>query len=462
MARTVLESGSFREIPHSVWNATYVEQKTFLERNLQEETEYIKENWHTEDLPENWVDLPGIGFMIGYQMGFLDSEKFQPFSLEERVEKWTKLTKYSLKSWVMEYLAGRGVLPGLQTLEFEEGRWKYKDDLHGAGLELNETLSKKEANGLVWDMYANTIKPYFVSGTSAITYSPSGKRMPNEDGIMIDYPDSRHTFMEKRGKYIFTYTIANDFEPNEHAELANELQKLGVQNPYTFTNESIAEDFIAHPTLFSTPGVKLSHILSLMGNIREKNGKKYVYKEKTASDLIAESLSWESMWDYDDVAKRFVEEFVDFSLAKSWTKETLKEALSVTILRLSKYVKNKEEAKQKIVFENRSGVSYQSYGQDSYTVTNHNYYTYTQYSGGNYGQTFRKVAATPGCAGGGQSSYSDSYETSYETIIAGTAVEKECVHCPFCEQSVTAIYTPNKIICKSCRKSADRKPSIQY
>lgn len=455
---------SGRTVQHDTLNP---QEKTFEQRNLQEEITHLRKNWKKEDLPENWVDLPGIGFMIGYQMGFLDSEKLKPFSKHERVAKWTKLSVSSLKSWTMEYLAGKGVLPGLQTLEFEEGRWKYKDDLHGAGFELDETLSKKEANGLVWDMYINTIKPYFVTGTSAVTYSKSGKRMPGEDGVMINYVDSRHTFMEKRGKYIFTYTIANDLEDGEHVEFANELQKLGVQNTYTFTNESTAEDFIAHPTLFNTSGVKLSHILSLMGEIRERHGKKYVYKEKTASDLITESLSYKSLWDYDDVTKRFVEEFKEFSLAGDWnddTKDILKEALSVTILRLSKYVKDKErneKVNSTVTYTNGNSVTVFEDEQAKKA-----YYVYSN-SNSSYGNVFTEVAAIPGCAGGGTNENNptgstpydvSSFESLFKTFFGRKERTLEC-HCPKCDPDkkkgkVKAIIGNGKITCPRCNESA--------
>ena len=386
---------------------------TFLERNLQEEIDHLRNNWQKEKLPKNWVDLPGVGFMLGYQMGFLDSPKLKDLSLERKKELWISLTEYSLRSWIGEYLVQDPVLPGLLRFRFENGRYILKDPLHGAGFNLAETLSKKERNGVVYDTYVNKIAPFFKIGRLAVVNSTHGDGLPDEDGVMIKYPESRLTVlkMQENGEDIPTYTICNDFDYQEHGELMTRLYTLSGQKDPHLTKDSSPEDFMASPALFDGSTVtQIEDIVEIMAKIRAKKNTRRIYRDKTIDDVLAAAKDWNKLWDYDDVTKTFINQWVDYSRSlKDWSYKNVKEALAATILRLSRYVLRKEEEKKiRTLYPElpQNVIPFDPRLMDGYS----------------FGGALRNVAKIPGCAGGGtkdKRSFAYQFNRAFKTILGG-------------------------------------------
>lgn len=390
--------------------------------NLVETILHLRDHWEEEGLPKDYINLPGIGFMISTQMGFLNSGRLVNLDFQQRRELFTRLSDYSLRSWVGEYLAQRATLPGLLTISNEEDGIKLRDTLHGAGMELEDTLSKKERNQVPYDVYINTVKPFLinaVSGSMAVINSPSGPSgMSDETGKMIDYPTSRLSILVKDGKNVFIYTVSNDFSNEEHRELISRLRRYAGMEPSNLTEDSPVEDYIKNVALFDYKTMPLSpkDIINIMGQVRPSP---YIYQNRTFDTVRGEVEDWKSLWHYDSFTDRFINEFTHFVRHQKWDSKTLKEAMAVTILRLSRHVLEKEKNVSRL-----PGL------EDTVDI-----YDYDDpadlYRFGNFGDVYKKVKTIPGCAGGGETSeneFSKQFDAAAHTIF-GEEVENDSSLC---------------------------------
>lgn len=438
MAVAVLERGIYYNYPQGIPRSVRDDNRendSLRNGTLDQVITYLRDNWQEEKLPKNWEDLPGVGFMIGYQMGFLDSPKLKDLSLERKKELWISLTEYSLRSWVGEYLAQKAVLPGLMIIEFEDGKWKLKDPLHGAGFDLEETFSKRERNGVPYDTFINKIKPFFASakdGASVVVQSPSGEGMPDEKGVKVKYPDSHKTYLIKQDKYIYTYTVCSDFDYSEEAELLKALHTKSGQEIPNVSKESLAEDFIAHPALFPK-GFSASEFIEEIAKVREKKNTRHLYHNKTIDDALLDVKDWNGLWDYDSVTKEFINQWAYYCRnLKDWNYKNVKEALAATILRLSRYVLRKEEDKK-----------IRKYNPD--LPLNVIPFDPRLMDGYSFGGVLKKVTEIAGCAGGGKKSFASQIANAFNKIFSTSEIneefcedcggKKDHYHCPDCSKT---------------------------
>ncbi len=391
------------------------------------EIHHLRDNWQEEGLPQNWVDLPGVGFLVGYQLGFLDSDKLKHLGPQDRKNLWTDTTEYSLRGWIREYLEGKLTFPGELQLYQTNGQWKMRDTRHGAGLNVEDTLSKKERNGAVWSAVVDIAKPFLVNapdGSIIVKQSPSGTSGIRDNmGMIIDYPDSHFEIMQKKGDRVYTYTIKTDYDYGEHREAMRRLRKMAGQPESPLNEKSLVEDYVLTTAAFdsSKTATGIADVIDVFKNTRlDMSGSLHAMKNKKWDEVYEDiSKNREDLWRYDKVTDLYIDQFVDYARNGNWTKDTLKEALSATILRLSKYVLNKEKAGKQpsVVVELVQGVEHPVEPRYMPIFNTNN----------SYGVAFNEVKNIAGCAGGNQndkqSAYSSRFDKIFNSVFGITAEE---------------------------------------
>lgn len=459
-------------------------------RPLAKEIEYLRDNWKKEKLPNNWVDMPHVGFLLDYQIGFLDSDKLKDMTREERVNLWTETTDFSVRGFIREYLEGeeskdgkhRGKLVFLGELELVEvdGTWKLRDTKHGGNLFLEDTISEKERNGVPKYVRIGPVTEALAKGQWAAVPSPDGPTgIPLADGSELIYGEPYYEFLipDQNSKKVYSYSIKTDFNRVEQWEAIKRLRKLAGQPDPGLTESSSIEDCIKSFAVLD-PSVPFSKAIDVLRDTRFDltNGSLYAFGDQMWNEIYKDiSCNTESFWKYNKDIEWMNREFVESSKQDKWTKDERKEALSVHIHRLNFYVKNLinkdmlrnplyseldiENADSTVVFENRSVVT--QYGvSDDVGYTSKARYTYAT-----YGDAFEELQKTPGCAGGGipedqggKTPYAASFDASYNALLAPGDRILECF-CPKCDpnktkEKVKAKIGNGKITCPRCEESA--------
>ncbi len=402
-------------------------EKKFLEipRSLDEDITYLQRSWQKEKLPVNWQDLPEMGFLIGYQMKFLTSEKLGPgLSREEKKRLWIDKTKFDIQGWVREKPLGALLYPGRFDLQFADGQYRMQDSRHGANMDIADTLSDKERSGSVNKVYKDIVKPFLAhapDGSILVVKSPSGPSgIPDDQGNMIIYEESHDEILRKRGyDVIDEFTIRTDLSDREHREILSRLRRRSGQSDPRLTAMSPVEDYVLNPALFdsSQTPITVQEIVDVMRNVRQElSHVDYAYKAKTwdaeKKRWKPEFKSWDeiyssiktmekgfaegdeessALYHYDDVSDRYIDEFVELALREE-SQERIKLALATTILRLSKYVTEKEEKKHEEKMQRllpgsvpfRVGREYPIYKRDEDGL----------------GDIMKRMQELPGCASG--------------------------------------------------------------
>lgn len=408
------------------------------ERTLTKEMDYLRNNWQKEGLSSDWVDLPDMGFLINYQIGFLDSEKFgKVLSSEEKKHLWIEKTEFDIRGWVREKLQRALLYPGRLSIQNSNGKWQLTDTRHGAQMDIEDTLSPKERNGSVRKVHVEVVKPFLINASDesiAVIISPSGPSgILDEKGDMINYEDSHFDILQKKGNEIYEYTICTDFTYQEHREVLKQLRRLSEQPDPNLSKDSSVEDYILSPALFesSKKQFAVKDIIDVLRDARFNitGGGLYAFKNRFWEEVYQDiEKEFEELWRFDDVTESYISEFTNFVRYKHLNREDLKYTLAVTLLRLSRYVLGGEkEEKIKRLLPGTVELNFYSYGQ-----------------------AYKEAALIPGCAGGG----------GREKVKSILGIDKtevmSCVTCPFCKETVNAILTKDKIICPSCKKSASR------
>ncbi len=417
-------------------------EKPSGERSLTEEMQYLRNHWQDEGLPSNWVDLPSIGFMVNAQIGFLDSDKFGiGISSEEKKELWNNLTEFSLRSWVREYLQEALVFAGQLSLKNTGGKWSLIDSHHGAEMDTEDTLSKKERNGAVWRAYNEKAKPFLANashGSIAFITSPAGPSgIMDEDGREIVYVDSHHDILVKWGDQVFEWTIRTDFLPEEHRELIKRLSLYSGQPESSLNKQSPVEDYVENLVCVdsSKTPIFLKQFVSAMEQVRlDVSGKNTAYKNKSWDEVYNDIGLKEELWRYDDKTDNYIEEFWQLARHES-DRQRLKMALSTTIIRLSKYVLGQKQ----ISNITHSDVNNRENMADTYRM---------------YGYIYEEMQKLIGCAGGG---IFQSEKASLFGDGIGEGRRTLCCTCPHCGKQVEAVIESGTISCPSCNKSAPWK-----
>jgi hypothetical protein len=448
---------------------TRVEQEDVFERfSLSELTGYLRENWEMQGLPKNYTDLPGVGFLIGYQMGFLDSEKFKDLDPQQKKQRWTETTEFSLRGWVREYLEEALTFPGEYELANVGGQVKLRDTRHGAGLFLEDTISKKDRKGSAWRSRVEVTTPFLATapdGSFVVLQSPKGPSgIPDDRGVMFNYPDSHYEIMVKKGDRVFSYTVKTDFELSEHREATRRLMRLTNQPYKALSKDSPLEDYVMTVPLFNseTSTTTIKDVIDVLKDTRfdATGGSLYAFKKRMWAEVYRDmDKDIEDLWRYNEKTDWFIKEFVDFSLYSRCTRDELQEALAITILRLSKHVLRKEKEKSgdipyRVTYGNRVNVTVYEHGSRKADYLNPNLTTYTN-SGDSFGSVFKEMKTKVGCAGGEGEQGLDipGYAMSATAFIEGLKKGSELeFDCPMCGE-ITKGEIGNE--CPHCHKTKD-------
>lgn len=357
--------------------------KTILEKH----TDYLRDNWFREGLPYNWQDLEGTGFMIKKQVDLIFSETSPGDSFEERRRKiklGLKKTEEDIKGFMLEYLAEGLVFPIFYKVTEVDGVRRIVSPLYG-NKKMVDTVSSEERGGSVKKTLVERVEPFFLAMEDysiAVMTSPKGPSgLRDEAGIPIVYSDSQTYIWQKRGRDIVGFTVRTDFSNREHREL---LKRLGGDS---LSEDSNLSHYVENVAFIRGSDAELSikDIVDAMRGVRFRlsGGSLYAYKNRSWHEVYKDLERREELWRFDETTKRIVDEFKERVLSKSdiITKKEVQEALAVTILRVSKFLRGNNTRKRvSLSWEGDIGLREQ---------------------GSSYGEILEHVRELPGCAGGG-------------------------------------------------------------
>lgn len=410
----------------------FTQEAPHRSRSLSEEIEYFRNHWPREGLPPNWADLPRTGFQIRTQLNLLFSQLTDIDHRgvrKEKLSRWLSQTEEDIKGFILEYLCEGLVFPIHYKIKEEEGRLTaplYADK------DIEDTVTSEERNGVV-KQSVQRIKSFFLkspTGSLAIMTSPAGwSGLEDIEGRPIIYPDSQTYILQKMGEDVFGFTVRTDFRLKEHREL---LRRLHMQDLLS-ENASVC-DYVENVVGIAPieKPMEIKDIVDLMRDVRSESpdGSLFAYKNRLWAEIYRDLGRREELWRFDERTKIMVEDFKDYILFHNLSKEAIKEALAVTILRIARFLRG----------EKRGGY---------FPTETHPHPSLS------YGRILKEVQALPGCAGGGSSKNLINSLTPRQTETADGVLK--CVTCPFCKETVDAILTEDKIICPKCNKSANRK-----
>lgn len=357
------------------------------ERSLQEEINYLRFNYFNEGLPRDWYILPATGFQVDKQTNLLYSQlktEDTPVEKFSQKQKWLEQTDRDIKGFIIEYLTEKLVFPIHYTILPEEGR--VVDRFYG-NKNIEDIVTSEERKGSV-KRSMKAVKDFFLSASSGaivVMTSPSGwSGMKLKNGDPITYPDSQTYIWKKQGNDIWGFTIKTDFYYKEHRELLKRLAYV------TIPEEAPVEQYV-EATVGIIPGEnpeinEIQDVVNIMRDIRfkERKGSLYAFKDRMWAEVYKDLERREELWKYDEKTAEIVQEFKDYFMAHNLTEHEIQEALSVTILRIAKFLRGDSVNKPRIVsrFDNpvRLLPGFQTYGD-----------------------VLNDVQKIPGCAGGGNS-----------------------------------------------------------
>lgn len=407
--------------------------------SLKERIEHLRRNWQMEGLPPNWDEFPGAGFQVAKQVNLIYSELDESDSPRERQAKLLKgleRTELDIKGFILEYLAGGLVFPIRYRKEWVDGQPRIKDPLYDKLMV--DTASEEERNGVVKKTLAQKVEPFLLSapdGAIAVMTSPVGwTGMKGSDSKTIEYESSQTYIWQKRGEEFLGFTIKSDFIEKEHRELLFRLDGRVLSPQASVSNyvEAIA---------FLTPQDKedgIREVVDIMRDVRFdlSGGSLYAYKDKLWREVYRDLDRREELWQFDEKTKAIVKEFDGYVLNNNLSKKEIREALTVTLLRLSNFIMGGKRQ------ETREGQVYWQEAPESI----------------HYARVYSEVRQIGGCAGGG-----GSKSVVVNSITPRNGLENsttsdgkktlECT-CPNCNQKVKAIIEGGRILCPNCNASA--------
>lgn len=420
------------------------EKPNYFEGNqLSKEIKHINRNWREEGLPPNWRDLPGTGFAVNKQVDLILSET-NPFdSNKERkvkVEAGLRQTDQDIKGFVLEYLAEGLAFP----IHYKINSDREMIDANYGNKKVKDITSADERNGSVKNTFVNKVEPFFANakdGSIAVMTSPSGwSGLRQENGEEIEFPDSQTYIWQKKGDDVLGFTIRTDFDRREHRKMLERLWNGGKK----LSDESNVVDFVSNPALIETndsSGSKnIEDVVDVMRDVRsEDSGSDKAYKNRFWSEVYRDLNRREELWQYDDRTQKLVQEFKDHLLEGDLSREDVKEALSVTILRIAKFLR-KDKKENRIAAADLVGLPI---GR-AVTVSDFE----IDYRGGSriqqplslersfgYGETLVEVQKLPGCNGGGSGQNSNTSLVNSLTPRFGQSslsLDQERFVCPKC------------------------------
>lgn len=404
------------------------------QRSLPEEISHFRRNWKNEDLPYNWYEMPGTGFQVKNQMGFLTSELSQTDKWQDRnskVKHWLEETTADIRGFTIEYLAEKLVFPIYYKLEDRDGKSRMVNTLHGGGKLLVDTISAKERHGVVKETIAEKIEPFLTQaadGSVAVMVSPAGWSgfIDESSGEPIVYPDSQTYIWQKRGNDIVGFTVRTDFTPSEHRRFVQKIS--GVE----LSENSPIEHYISNVGLFpSSSHVEIESVVGMMEEVRVANTP---YKERLWDEVYSDIRKGDQLWHYSERSEDLIAEFRNYALEGELTVDQLQEALAATLLRISKLVITDSETQLITVSESNLRV----YPEEFFDGNYQDYVIRSAIKAEmSYGNILKAVQEIPGCAGGGIKSGSPIWGMSglgaRRGIVESKVLATNEFRCPACQ-----------------------------
>jgi len=343
--------------------------------------DYFNTNWRREDLPINWADLPGTGFMLRKQMASLS---LNDLDKNESKRRWLDQTNRDIKGFILEYLAEGLVFP----INYSIGSNEHLIDKNYGNKKVVDIVSSEERNGSIKEIVEEKLEPFLANasdGSIAVIDSPSGwSGLHQEDGRPITFPDSQIYIFQKKGKEIVGFTIRSDFNDREHKEF---IRRITGEN---LPENASAETYIRRGTALIDAGSgtnlkEIKDVVKLMQGTRRDMYESFLaYKDRSWNEIYRDLERGDELWRYDEITKGMVYEFEDYVLDNKLSKQEIKEALAVTILRIAKFLRKniKIPVQERIIYPTSSK-------QHSYDIR----------PGISYGAVLTEVQKLPGCAG---------------------------------------------------------------
>jgi hypothetical protein len=402
---------------------------------------YFDTNWQRENLPQDWYKLRSlkgkhVGFSMQTQMDLLKDAQNT-----EEVTSWTQKTKQDLVGFKLEYLSDHVVYPCKYERSASDPT-RLENSLYG-NADMVETVSADERNGSVVrglkEMKAFFLDENTPDGSIAIMTSPAGPSgLKTDDGKDIAYPDSYFFIMQKQGETVHNFTLKTDFTIAECREALYQLtgRRLSPTAPMEEYVEAIAK---ITPREDGAP-MQVEDIVTTLESVRPEYAFKTDEKKTSWHEVYVDIAQGEKLYEFNHKTQDIIEEFEQYALEGTHSKEDLQKAVAVTILRMSKYFFEEEQDPQPQI-----GTLSQGQWAD----------IKPRLSTGSFGAALEQAAERPGCAGGGKGSSSVSVESI--TPRLGSAGEDEFgdlqFNCPHCHKTITR--SPGNLYenCPECSES---------
>lgn len=400
-------------------------KRQFDRETLAGEVSYIDSHLVQEGLEEGWEKLSGTGFSTENQITFLHSALADTtYSPQERLRNWLVGTEAELKGFVREYLEKKDngdenlSFPVSYAIKERGGRMRMINTFHGSSKLLEQTVSKTERNGAVWDVLVHKIEPFFLDapdGSIAYFISKDGlSGMKDDKGNELIFPHSFTYAMQKRGDEVVGIGIKNDFSAKEHNAFIKRM-----------TGESLSEDasdeeYVRAVGMYRSDEVDKHGIATLedvVNNMRDarfdvSGGKLSVYKKQMWNQVYKDISRMDDLWEIDNESQQKIKEFLDFAESGQWDDPTLQKAMALTILRVKRIQEARFITSQGVVWPQATKL---------------------------YGDDVRAIQAAAGCAGVAVESITDRFAVRSGDVVKsgfcrGCGAIAECGICEGCHQ----------------------------
>lgn len=378
-----------------VWKATRESRKHTRDcvsedsEGLESYIDYFDANWRKERLPRDWFNLKKrVGFSMNSQMALLETID------RESVIEWSGKTIQDIKGFALEYLSEHLVYPCRYMVDPNDpGR--LIDPMYG-NKDLVEVVSADERGGSVKESLSK-IKGFFLSdqtedGSIAVMTSPKGPSgLTTDDGQPIHYPDSYFFIMQKNRDVVTNFTIKTDFHLHECREALYRL--AGIELP----SSAGIEEYVRAIARFrpgEESGIRsASDVVGVLQAVRQDQGSDFTFKSTRWEEVYADLEQEHKLYNFNSDTNKFLEEFKAYCISETRTESELRKALAATILRISKLLlSDQPNLIERRVLQDMEPLKY--------------YRVIGPARRNTYGAVLDEVARRPGCAGGGDSTYS--------------------------------------------------------
>ena len=385
--------------------------------NLASEIAYYRENWDREGLPQNWADLPNIGFMIEPQMALYDKMPAQD---------WVAVTEEDVKGYKLEYPEQGLTFPIYNRIQKVDGKDRIVS--HKYGKLWVDTVSEEEREGSV-KRAIEKAEGFLLGGDGriAVISSPAGWSGMRYKGKEITYPDSQTYIIQRQGNEIVGFTVKTDFGYEEHR---NFIQATSGRE---LSGEAGVMEYVDPPIFLEAGnGISIENVVAQMAVSRKLlNKSNFAFENRGWNEIYRDILQRENLWQFDPQGRQLYKDLSDFVLHGNSTRIQVQEALALTILKLDRHTTEKKRK------EKHGGII--------------DFYPDLAFAPNNMKSTFETAQSRGGCAGGGNKnkltigsitprtgitleSLNGEDEESKLCSKCGQSTEDNHYHCPDCSK----------------------------